>query len=72
MLAKDSVKKSIAELLPKEEEDIKVITQAFQAERPDNISWKDLRGYTELSLRLKGYLNDNSNTTNVNIGLKLE
>ena len=72
LLAKDNVQKEIVALLPKEDEDTSVIKEAYNARRSKEISWKDLRGYTELSLRLKGHLNNNTEKPNVQVGIIIE
>ena len=71
-LLKDvNVQKSIMDLLPSDEVESGVLREAFKARRAKDISWKDLRGYTELSLRLKGYL-DNDKKSSVQVAVIIE
>lgn len=71
ILAKPSVRQAIMDMLPSDDVESKVIKDAFKAKRPDKIDWKDLHKYTELSLKLKGYLNTETKG-NVNIGIIIE
>ena len=66
------VQKAIVALLPREDEDTSVIKEAYNATRSQDISWKDLRGFTELSLRLKGHLNNNTDKPSVQVGIIIE
>lgn len=67
LLSKDSVQQHIRDLLPSDDVESGIIHKAFNADLPSDISWKDLRGYTELSLKLKGYLNTNPQGQQMNI-----
>ena len=71
LLSKDNVKKSIVDLLPDDSVETGIIKQAMQADRPTEISWKDLRGYVETSLKLKGHLSSDGNRQQVNIGIRV-
>ena len=67
LLSKDRVQKHIRELLPSDDVEGGIIKDAMYASKPDSISWKDLRGYTELSLKLKGYLSTTPQGPQVNV-----
>jgi len=71
ILAKDSVKKSIAELLPHDGVETALIREALSPERrtKELISYKDAYKYAELSLKLKGYLDNDNKRGTVNIAI---
>ena len=69
LLSNPKVKQSIIDLLPKDDVETGIIKEALNSKRPQDISWKDLRGYTELSLKLKGHLGSESNKPSVNVGI---
>lgn len=69
MLSKVDVQQTILDMLPSDDVEAGIIKEAMSAQREANISWKDLRGYTELSLKLKGHLGSDSNKPSVNVGI---
>lgn len=72
MLDKAIVKKTIVDLLPRDNKHASIIKQAFKANRPQDITWKELHAYLRTSLELKGELNTQSKAPNVNIGLVVQ
>ena len=69
MLAKASTQKAIAELLPDVGEELEVISEALQTERPKTIDWKDTHKFIETRLKLRGLLDKNNKQMSVNIGV---
>ena len=66
LIRKDTVKKTILDMLPSDIKDKRVLDDAYKAARPNEIGWKDLHKFFETSLKLKGYLADKPpNTMNV-------
>lgn len=72
LLADVDVQRTIKELLPSDDVEASIIKEAMSAQRESSISWKDLRGYTELSLKLKGHLNNDNNKPSVNVGIVIQ
>ena len=71
-LADPRVQQRILELLPTDDAESKIFTEAYNAKRKRNIEWKDLHKYMETSLKLKGYLNQDQTKPSVNIGLVID
>lgn len=73
ILADVSVQERIRALLPSEEVESGVITEAITAEVEEPMTWRDKHKYLETSLKLKGLLNNNStDSKNVNVGIIIE
>lgn len=77
-LKKPKVKSAIEKALTKhnisEDRITGLINEALETDTPDTIDWNTKHNYIKTVLQLKGYLNkdNNSNNTNVNIGLSLD
>lgn len=72
MLRKPEVLKILYNLLPSVEEDVSMIQKAYAAKLPQNIAFKDVYKYLELSMKLKGLIDDKKADTDVKIGLVIE
>ncbi len=72
MLKKPEVLKILYGLLPSIEEDVSLIQKAYAAKLPENIAFKDVYKYLELSMKLKGIIDDKKDQTDVKIGLVIE
>jgi hypothetical protein len=72
MLRKPEVLKILYSLLPSVEEDVSLIQKAYAAKLPQNIAFKDVYKYLELSMKLKGLIDDKKDQTDVKIGLVIE
>ena len=66
-LKKQNVVRRIMELLPKQSKARAVIYEALHAERPKNISWRDLHKYVITDLELNGELKQAIASTNIGI-----
>lgn len=71
MFNEPSVQSKLQKLLPTEEQDIKILRAALEAETPTTMSWKDKWKYLEMSLKLKGYLDDKPRN-DIKIGLVVQ
>lgn len=70
LLKKDRVRKRILELLPKEEETSKVMSQALKSPTPNSISWKDKLRAVTMIWEAQG-VNEQANKS-VNIALVVQ
>lgn len=67
MLAKPSVQQHIRELLPSQEETVRVIKDVYTTPREKQITFRDLHKYLETDLKLRGYLSTQPQGSNVNV-----
>lgn len=72
LLAKPNIQKTILELLPSDEVESRVIKQALSTKPRKEMSWGEKHRYLETSLKLKGYLKDNSNTNNIQVNMVIK
>ena len=72
LLATPNIQERIKAMLPSEEVEGRVITQAITAEIKEDMTWKDKHKYLETSLKLKGLLKTANDKPSVQVGIIID
>ena len=68
LIAQPNIKRAIEDLLPKEEETMRILSDVYAAPREKELSYKELHKFWETDLKLRGKLKDKAQNE-VNIGI---
>lgn len=72
IVATKKFQQAIQKYLPKDKQDVAVIESAYKAKRKEEISWSELHGYLETSLKLKGYLDKDKGDNRTQVAIVVE